>query len=584
MSLGGLALATGLVVDDSIVVLESIAKARERGLGIVQAAIVGTREVSMAVVASTLTTIAVFLPLVFVEGIAGQLFRDQALTVALAIAISLVVSMTLIPMLSSIRGRAPLAFKEEAPHPRWEPTSKLQKPVAATGRGIGWAIRNGAFAFFWLVRAPVARAGCRHRPGDAQASAAVAMGIYDRARSAVPAHAAECARASAQGASPSPRSRSSPRSPVVPLLGADLIPQLAQDRFEMTVKLPPGTPLRDTDKVVQALQGEHGKDENLTALYGVSGTGTRLDASPTESGENIAKLTAVMKNGGSEKIEAEADREAAREHGRPQRHAARLQPPGTLQPVHAAGNRTAGSGPAADRSRRPQARDDAARQPALRRRDLDGGAGLPGNPDPLRPGSRRFARPDHAPDRRCRGQEGARRSRHALLLPRPQDRRAGACAGDGSRVGRRHPQSHRQSEQQHAGAPVVGGRRRRGHGPERNPPRRPGARGDRLGEPARHRPRRGRAGSAADGARHAARRGRGHAHRRAGRGTRSFGEVADVRVRPRGVPRVPGDGFAVRIAAASLRHPLHDPARPRRRGARAVADRTRRSRWWCSSA
>src|SRR5690606_9468011 len=89
MSLGGLALATGLVVDDSILVLQSIAKARERGLGITQAALQGTREVSMAVVASTLTTIAVFLPLVFVEGIAGELFRDQALTVALAIGISL---------------------------------------------------------------------------------------------------------------------------------------------------------------------------------------------------------------------------------------------------------------------------------------------------------------------------------------------------------------------------------------------------------------------------------------------------------------------------------------------------------------
>src|SRR5690606_29555623 len=69
MSLGGLALATGLVVDDSIVVLESIAKARERGLGMLESAIAGTREVFMAVVASTLTTIAVFLPLVFVEGI-----------------------------------------------------------------------------------------------------------------------------------------------------------------------------------------------------------------------------------------------------------------------------------------------------------------------------------------------------------------------------------------------------------------------------------------------------------------------------------------------------------------------------------
>src|SRR5690606_1011770 len=108
MSLGGLALATGLVVDDSIVVLESIAKARERGLGVLRAAIDGTREVFMAVVASTLTTIAVFLPLVFVEGISGQLFRDQALTVSIAIAVSLVVSMTLIPMLSALKGRAPM--------------------------------------------------------------------------------------------------------------------------------------------------------------------------------------------------------------------------------------------------------------------------------------------------------------------------------------------------------------------------------------------------------------------------------------------------------------------------------------------
>src|SRR5690606_15686635 len=121
MSLGGLALATGLVVDDSIVVLESIAKARERGLGILQAAVAGTREVSMAVVASTLTTIAVFLPLVFVEGIAGQLFKDQALTVAIAIAISLLVSLTLIPMLSALKGRAPLAFPEEPPRDPWQP-------------------------------------------------------------------------------------------------------------------------------------------------------------------------------------------------------------------------------------------------------------------------------------------------------------------------------------------------------------------------------------------------------------------------------------------------------------------------------
>src|SRR5690606_3915418 len=93
---------------------------------------------------------------------------------------------------------------------------------------------------------------------------------------------------------------------VVPLLGADLIPQLAQDRFEMTVKLPPGTPLAQTDALVRELQRKHAGDPGISSLYGVSGTGTRLDASPTESGENIGKLTVVMEGGGSRELEASA--------------------------------------------------------------------------------------------------------------------------------------------------------------------------------------------------------------------------------------------------------------------------------------
>src|SRR5690606_33266861 len=151
MSLGGLALATGLVVDDSIVVLESIAKARERGLGVLESAIAGTREVFMAVVASTLTTIAVFLPLVFVEGIAGQLFRDQPMTVAIAIAVSLVVSMTLVPMLSALKGRPPMQFPDEPPREAWRPQSRWQKPAALAGRGVGAVFRYGFFAVVWAV-------------------------------------------------------------------------------------------------------------------------------------------------------------------------------------------------------------------------------------------------------------------------------------------------------------------------------------------------------------------------------------------------------------------------------------------------
>ncbi|WP_372013397.1 efflux RND transporter permease subunit [Pseudoxanthomonas sp. 10H] len=303
MSLGGLALATGLVVDDSIVVLESIAKARERGLGVLEAAIVGTREVSMAVVASTLTTIAVFLPLVFVQGIAGQLFRDQALTVAIAIAISLVVSMTLIPMLSSLKGRPPMAFPEEGAHPQWRPDSRWQKPVAATGRGIGALVRGAFFGVAWLVvrawRGVVAVVG----PVMRKASD-VAMSPYHRAEAGymrlLPAALDRPGRVLGLAAAVFVASLL-----VVPQLGADLIPQLAQDRFEMTVKLPPGTPLAQTDSLVRDLQVKHAGAPGVQALYGVSGSGTRLDASPTESGENIGKLTVVMANGGSAQVEAD---------------------------------------------------------------------------------------------------------------------------------------------------------------------------------------------------------------------------------------------------------------------------------------
>ena len=310
MSLGGLALATGLVVDDSIVVLESIAKARERGLGILDAAIQGTREVSMAVVASTLTTIAVFLPLVFVEGIAGQLFRDQALTVALAIAISLVVAMTLIPMLSSLKGRAPLSFPEEAPHPKWQPNSRVLKPVAAVEHGVGAATRGGFFGIAWVVVRLWRGLSAVVGPVMRKASD-LAMAPYNRAESGylklLPAALKRpwLVLGSATIAFVLTLM-------VVPMLGADLIPQLAQDRFEMTVKLPPGTPLRETDELVRELQRQHDKDDGISLLYGVSGSGTRLDANPTESGENIGKLTVVMANGGSKEIEA-AETERLRE-------------------------------------------------------------------------------------------------------------------------------------------------------------------------------------------------------------------------------------------------------------------------------
>jgi hydrophobic/amphiphilic exporter-1 (mainly G- bacteria), HAE1 family len=103
MSLGGLALGIGMLVDNSIVVLESIFRCREEGDDVVTAAIRGTREVRGAVVASTLTTVAVFFPMVFVEGIAGQAFGDLGFAVVVSLMASLLVAVFFIPMLASRR-------------------------------------------------------------------------------------------------------------------------------------------------------------------------------------------------------------------------------------------------------------------------------------------------------------------------------------------------------------------------------------------------------------------------------------------------------------------------------------------------
>ncbi len=101
ISLAGMTFAAGMLVDNSIVVLENIYRHRERGKSLVQAAHDGTAEVWGAVLASTLTTIAVFIPIVFIEQQSGQLFRDIAIAISAGVGLSLLVSITVIPSLSA---------------------------------------------------------------------------------------------------------------------------------------------------------------------------------------------------------------------------------------------------------------------------------------------------------------------------------------------------------------------------------------------------------------------------------------------------------------------------------------------------
>ncbi|RHR39027.1 AcrB/AcrD/AcrF family protein [Parabacteroides sp. AF18-52] len=99
MTLGGLALGAGMLVDNAIVVIESIFRNQERGVPVREATITGTSEVAGAVIASTLTTIVVFLPIVYLHGASGELFKDQAWTVTFSLVSSLFVAILVIPML-----------------------------------------------------------------------------------------------------------------------------------------------------------------------------------------------------------------------------------------------------------------------------------------------------------------------------------------------------------------------------------------------------------------------------------------------------------------------------------------------------
>ena len=101
ISLSGLAVAVGMLVDNSVVVIENIYRLRAKGANVIQAAVSGAQQVAGAVTASTLTTVCVFLPIVFVEGITKQLFTDLALTMTYALMASLIVSLTLVPAMAS---------------------------------------------------------------------------------------------------------------------------------------------------------------------------------------------------------------------------------------------------------------------------------------------------------------------------------------------------------------------------------------------------------------------------------------------------------------------------------------------------
>ncbi len=291
MSMGGLALGTGMLHDNAIVILESITRCREEGDDLERAAIRGTSEVTGAMVASTLTSVAVFAPIVFVTGIAGQIFGDQALTVVSFQFISLLLAILLIPqMVKGLRfggGRA--ASAPERP-PRLLEGLSFRGPRFADsalrlgGRGalfvgglflvgllfvaraigwIGWLVTwpiGRAFGLLWSaierVYPPLLATALRRPWLVIAATVVVSWLAYQR----------------------------------LPHLGVELLPKVHEGEFTAHAKLGIGSPLDATETVMREL------DQKVRALPGVETTaltvGVEKDTLTREiEGTHTARLT-----------------------------------------------------------------------------------------------------------------------------------------------------------------------------------------------------------------------------------------------------------------------------------------------------
>lgn len=252
MSLGGLTLGIGHLVDASIVVLEAIQRRLSTGVSRARAAVEGTAEVGGAVAASVLTSVAVFFPIIFVEGIAGQLFRDMALAVTFSQLASLVVSVTIVPLLSSLGGRA-----------REHDFEASDEAIVAGDVTLG----RVSMSFDRLLRSTLAR------PWPVLA---ITTGLFILSLA------------------------------VVPWIGKELVPPLEEGEFHFEVMLPEGTPLQATDRTIAEMEATVAAEPGVAVTYAT--VGSRLvagGASLKTKDENLGQIDVVL----ADRANGEAERE-----------------------------------------------------------------------------------------------------------------------------------------------------------------------------------------------------------------------------------------------------------------------------------
>ncbi len=234
MTLGGLALGIGMLVDNAIVVLENIYRYRQEGLTKIEAASLGSKEVGMAIVASTLTTAIVFLPVIFVEGIASQLFKELALTITFSLLASLIVALTLIPMLSAkilkVSKKASVAQSEEKGLMVWI--------LRGYKKSLNWSLSHRFLVIFILILA-------------------LGGSFF-----------------------------------LVPKIGSEFIPEMDQGEFTITAVLPTGTVLEQTNTAIKLIEEEVQKIPEVDAIFTNVGSSGQMIASSSvpETGSVMVRL------------------------------------------------------------------------------------------------------------------------------------------------------------------------------------------------------------------------------------------------------------------------------------------------------
>ena len=286
MSLGGITLGIGLLLDNSIVVLEAIQRRRDQGVGVVEAARGGASEVGRAVIASTITTVCVFVPIVFVEGVAGQMFGDQALTVTFSLLVSLGVALTVIPMLASRKffaGGEKIETVDLAGR-----SNPITRGLAAffntIGVGVALTVKTVvggvAMVMSWLLRPVLAGFDALLR-GITAVYARILRGAL-RHPALVVLVAIVLLAGSVQ---------------LVGSLGSELVPELIQGEFYVDAELAPGSRLEVTDRrlaVIDERVRAFADEFGVQSVYTVVGTSNEQGGAAGERRENIGQVNVRM--------------------------------------------------------------------------------------------------------------------------------------------------------------------------------------------------------------------------------------------------------------------------------------------------